>query len=162
MRSLFFPLFALALTLAAATAPASTLAEYRFDNPADELVFRQLIEELRCLVCQNESLAGSQAELAQDLRREVYEMMLAGKTKDQIIQFLVARYGDFVLYNPPLKPTTYPLWFGPFLLVGVGGFFLARTLLRRRRGGETTLSAEEQTRLQSLLASRSQSGDQPR
>jgi cytochrome c-type biogenesis protein CcmH len=160
MRTPLYPLFALLLALAAPAAPGSTLAEYRFDDPADEQVFRQLIEELRCLVCQNESLAGSQAELAQDLRREVYEMLRAGKTKDDIIQFLVARYGDFVLYNPPLKPTTYPLWFGPFLLMGIGGFFLARTLLRRRRDSEASLSPEEQARLQALLESRS--GDEPR
>jgi cytochrome c-type biogenesis protein CcmH/NrfF len=99
---------ALAAALAAATlgpARAFTLEEFTFDNPAQQTEFRTLIDELRCLVCQNESLSASQAELAQDLRREVYEMMKAGKTKAEVVDFLVARYGDFVLYSPPIRPS---------------------------------------------------------
>lgn len=148
-------ILALLLSLGVASAHSSTLADFKFDDPARERDFRELIEELRCLVCQNESLAGSQAELAQDLRREVYGLLQQGKDKEQVISFLVTRYGDFVLYNPPLKPSTYPLWFGPFVLFAIGGFFLARTLLRKRQSGESELSAEEQERLKTLLAEKS-------
>lgn len=137
--------------LTASTANAYTLEAFSFEGPAQEAAFRELIEELRCLVCQNESLAGSQAELAQDLRAEVYRRFKAGDSRDEIIDFLVARYGDFVLYDPPLKPSTYLLWFGPFLLIAVGAFFLVRTLLRKRQDPDGVLSKSEQERLRALL-----------
>lgn len=146
----------LACLVPAASPSASTLAEFKFESPAQEQEFRELTEQLRCLVCQNESLAGSQAELAQDLRREVYQMMLAGKSRDDVVSFLVARYGDFVLYNPPLKPSTYFLWFGPVLLAIGGALLLWRTLRRKKVTGGNELSAAEQERLQQILAS-----DQP-
>jgi cytochrome c-type biogenesis protein CcmH len=132
-------------------AGASDLSGFHFQDPAKEADFRVLIEKMRCLVCQNESLAGSDAELAQDLRREIYDMIQAGQSREAIIQFMVARYGDFVLYEPPLKPSTYPLWFGPFILFGVAAFFLARTLLRKKKAQETDLSEQEQQRVQKLL-----------
>jgi cytochrome c-type biogenesis protein CcmH len=88
-------------------------------------------EELRCLVCQNESLSGSHAELAQDLRREIRKMIGEGKTDKEILDFMVARYGDFVRYRPPMKPTTWLLWGGPFLLLG-GGIGALIVFLRRR------------------------------
>jgi cytochrome c-type biogenesis protein CcmH len=134
-----------------ASAAASTLAEFKFDSPAQEQQFRELTEELRCLVCQNESLAGSQAELAQDLRREVYQMMRAGKSREEVINFLVARYGDFVLYSPPLKPSTYVLWFGPLVLVVVGAVLLWRVLRRKQAPAQDDLSTAEQQRLQALF-----------
>ncbi|MGA7981176.1 MAG: cytochrome c-type biogenesis protein [Chromatiaceae bacterium] len=130
---------------------AYTLEQFAFDDPAKTEEFRKLTEELRCLVCQNESLAASQADLAQDLRKEVYEMMRSGKSRDDIIKFLVARYGDFVLYDPPVKPSTYPLWFGPLLLAGVGGFFLLRALIKKKRTRDVDLSDEERKRLADLL-----------
>jgi cytochrome c-type biogenesis protein CcmH len=145
---LIAPLLALALTT---LAWAGTLAEFSFDDPQKTEDFRALTSELRCLVCQNESLAGSNADLAQDLRKEIYEMMQAGKSKEDIIDFMVARYGDFVLYRPPLKPSTYPLWFGPLLLLLIGGFLLYRTLRRKQRSAEVELSEEERTRLSQLL-----------
>lgn len=135
-----------------ATAQAYTLEEFEFQSLAQEAEFKELIEELRCLVCQNESLAASQAELAQDLREEVYQMMLDGKSRDQIVDFLVERYGDFVLYNPPLKPSNYPLWFGPLILAVVASFFLLRTLVRKKRARETELSDQDQARLRKILA----------
>jgi len=144
-------LFALLLTILASQGSAGTLAEFTFDDPQRTEDFRALTSELRCLVCQNESLAGSNAELAQDLRKEIYEMMQAGKSKEEIIEFMVARYGDFVLYRPPLKPSTYPLWFGPFLLLALGGFFLFRALRRKQQSTETELSDEERQRLAQLL-----------
>jgi cytochrome c-type biogenesis protein CcmH len=132
-------------------ASAFTLEEFHFETPAQEEAFRTLIGKLRCLVCQNESLAASQADLAQDLRKEVYAMMREGKGQDQIIEFLVARYGDFVLYEPPVKPSTYLLWFGPFLLVGVGGFLLFRALRRKRLELEPDLTGAERARIDQLL-----------
>ncbi|MCU7932641.1 MAG: cytochrome c-type biogenesis protein CcmH [Candidatus Thiodiazotropha sp. (ex Codakia rugifera)] len=130
---------------------AATLAEYTFENPNQGEDFRDIIEEMRCLVCQNESLAGSNAELAVDLRNEIYDMMKSGQNKDEIIDFMVSRYGDFVLYNPPLKPTTYAIWFGPLVVFLIGGLVLFRILKRKSRTQETELSTEEQQRLNNLL-----------
>ena len=109
-------------------------------------------EELRCLVCQNESLSGSHAELAQDLRREIRTLIAQGKTDKEILDFMVARYGDFVRYRPPLKPTTWLLWGGPFLLLGGG--VAALIVFLRRRVKETPapkLSEEERRRAAALL-----------
>jgi len=142
----------LAGLLTAPIAGAYTLEEFTFENPAQADEFRDLIEELRCLVCQNESLAASQADLAQDLREEVYRMMREGQSRDQIVEFLVARYGDFVLYDPPVKLSTYPLWFGPLLLGALGGFFLFRTLVRKKQSADKELSEDERRRLQELLS----------
>lgn len=151
-KSIRLPALFLAGILSAPMAGAYTLEEFQFDDPARAEEFRSLIDELRCLVCQNESLAGSQAELAQDLREEVYRLMQSGQSRDEVVEFLVARYGDFVLYDPPLKLSTYPLWFGPVLLAGFGGFFLFRTLLRKKQTADKDLSEEERQRLQKLLA----------
>jgi cytochrome c-type biogenesis protein CcmH len=96
-----------------------------------DLRLKRLESELRCLVCQNQTLADSNADLADDLRREVRELALAGKTDDEIKAYLVARYGDFVLYDPPLKAITSLLWFGPFALL-IGGGALWWVVLRRR------------------------------
>ena len=120
----------------------------------DEAVEQRLIAiagELRCLVCQNESLAGSRADLAEDLRREIRELIKKGKTDAEIMEFLVSRYGDFVRYRPPLKPTTWLLWGGPFALaaLGVGGLLV---FLRRRRVADAPLSAQEQRKAAKLLA----------
>ena len=142
----------LAALLAGVPAAAFTFQEFPFDTPAQERDFRDLTGKLRCLVCQNESLAASQSDLAQDLRKEVYAMMRAGKSKDEILAFLVARYGDFVLYDPPVKPVTYLLWFGPFVLIGVGGFLLLRALRRQGHAPEPTLSPDEQARIEQLIA----------
>ena len=146
------PALFLAGLLAAPLASAYTLEEFQFDDARQAEEFRDLIDELRCLVCQNESLAGSQAELAQDLREEVYRMMKEGQPRDEVVEFLVARYGDFVLYDPPLKLSTYPLWFGPLLLAGIGGFVLLRALRKKKHTVEKDLSDEERKRLQELLA----------
>jgi cytochrome c-type biogenesis protein CcmH len=149
LRGLLFTL----IWLFSITVPLSgaTLSEYKFDDPAKNQDFRSIIEEMRCLVCQNESLAGSNAELAVDLRNEIYDMMQAGKTKDDVIRFMVDRYGDFVLYNPPMKPSTYPLWFGPLFLFLIGALLLLRTLKRKKQSQETTFSEVDQERLDSLL-----------
>ena len=96
--------------------------EYRkFNNPQQEQSYKVLIEELRCLVCQNQTIADSNADLAKDLRRQVYEMLQQGKSQDEIVEFMIQRYGDFVLYNPQFKLKTGLLWLGPvvFLLIGL-------------------------------------------
>jgi cytochrome c-type biogenesis protein CcmH len=103
-----------------------------------------LSEDLRCLVCQNESLAGSRADFANDLRREIREQMKANKSDKEIVDFLVARYGDFVLYRPPVKPTTFLLWFGPFVFLIAGAIFLLFYLRRRRRQIEEPILSERQ------------------
>ena len=102
-----------------------------FNEPKMELRFKKLTEELRCLVCQNQSLADSHAGLAQDLRNEVYRMVIAGDSDKEIIAYMVNRYGDFVLYRPPVKNTTYFLWFGPFLMLLIAIIVIARVIRLR-------------------------------
>jgi cytochrome c-type biogenesis protein CcmH len=121
-------------------------------DPELERRVKAFLGEVRCLVCQNETLADSRADLAVDLRREIREQMEAGKSDEEITAFLTARYGDFVLYRPPLKPSTYALWFGPFLLLGAGFFALYR-FLNRAAAHESThrLSAAERMRAKKLL-----------
>ena|SRR5690606_38742462 len=106
--------------------------------PIDEDRYKTLAEELRCLVCQNQSLADSHADLAGDLRDEVREQMAKGQSDDEIKAFLVARYGDFVLFRPPLKETTWPLWAGPFglLAAGAGAWWLVQRRQRLGRGAD--------------------------
>ena len=121
-----------ALFLAVAfAAPAFAIAPLPFRDRAEEERFQTLVEELRCLVCQNQNLMDSDAGLAGDLRREVFDLMRSGKSDAEIRDFLVQRYGDFVLYRPPVKGTTWLLWFGPAVLLAAAGFGVVR-LARRR------------------------------
>jgi len=129
-----------------------TLEQFKFDTPREAAEFRALLGELRCVVCQNETLAASQADVAQIMREEVYRLVREGKNETQIKSYLADRYTDHVLYEPPLKPTTYLLWFGPFPLVAVSVWLLVRTLLCGRRAPENALSEQEQQRLRELLA----------
>ena len=123
------------------------------ENPQVEARLKTLAVELRCLVCQNQTLADSNAPLAEDLRREVREMIVKDMSDQEIINFLVARYGDFVLYRPPLKTTTTLLWVGPFLLLGVGGIGLVFALRRRQKKlADVTLSEAEHHRVEQLLS----------
>ena len=119
-----------------------------FANPEQKEQYMDLIEDLRCLVCQNQSLADSNADLAQDLRLEVYEMVKSGDDNEQIIDYLVARYGDFVLYRPPFKSTTYLLWLGPFIFLLVG-IVVAMSILRRQKA--KPLDEEERRYAEELL-----------
>jgi len=147
MRGLLAALLCLLSTLAAAK-EAAPLAE----DPVLEQRLMRLAQELRCLVCQNESLADSHADLAADLRNQMREQMRAGRSDEQIRAWLTERYGDFVLYRTPLKTTTAVLWFGPvvLLLAGLGGlvFYLNR---RRVRAIPRTLTASERAQAQALL-----------
>lgn len=126
------------------------------DDPQIEARMTALAEDLRCLVCQNESLAGSHAELAEDLRREIRGLMHEGKNDTEVVDYLVARYGDFVLYRPPVKPLTWVLWFGPgaFLLIGAVVWW---NVLRKRRTMPTpTVNAAQQAEVARLLESQSE------
>jgi cytochrome c-type biogenesis protein CcmH len=135
--------------------PLLAYADEAKDLAADPVLEKRMIglaENLRCLVCQNESLASSHAELAEDLRREVREQMSKGKSDKEIIEYLVARYGDFVLYNPPMKSYTILLWFGPFALLLTGvGLLLFQLRKRRQSVPEVALTAEAQERAAALL-----------
>lgn len=122
------------------------------EDPKIEQRMKALTEQLRCLVCQNETLADSRADLAEDLRRQIREQMKAGKSDQEIIVFLTDRYGDFVLYNPPVKRTTYLLWFGPFILLITGTGVLYRYLKRRRELiSDQPLSLDERQRAEDIL-----------
>jgi cytochrome c-type biogenesis protein CcmH len=135
--------------------PTFSFAGEAKDMAADPVLEKRMIglaENLRCLVCQNESLASSHAELAEDLRREVREQMAKGKNDQEIIDYLVARYGDFVLYNPPVKSYTVLLWFGPFAMLLLGAGVLVFQLRKRRQTvQESVLTPEAQERATSLL-----------
>lgn len=147
MRFLFVLLLALSSHFSyAAEAPALA------DDPVVEQRLIAIAEDLRCLVCQNESLAGSRAELANDLRREVRSLIKSGKSDDEIKEFLVSRYGDFVLYKPPVKPTTWLLWFGPLLLLLGAIWLLVRTIrLTQNNANVTPLDADQRAKAQALL-----------
>ena len=149
----FLPLILSAIVLACAANIASAKdAAPLADDPVTEQRLIAISEEMRCLVCQNESLAGSRSDLANDLRREIRVLIVEGKSDEQIRNFMVERYGDFVLYRPPVKPITWLLWMGPFviLLAGIIGLMV---YLRRRNQSvpSTTLSEEDNRRIDALL-----------
>ncbi len=124
---------------------------HQFEQAEQEQQYNRLIAELRCLVCQNQNLADSNAELAQDLRQEVYEMIQAGASDQEIINFMVVRYGDFVLYRPPFKATTVFLWIGPFIIL-IAGFVILLVFIRKRRQlGAVELDETEHARARELL-----------
>jgi cytochrome c-type biogenesis protein CcmH len=151
MRKLLW-VWALALSAVPFAAGAREAAPVGQD-PAIEHRMMVLAQELRCLVCQNQTLADSQADLAADLRQEIRELMQKGQSDEQIKQYLAARYGDFVFYRPPLKTTTWLLWFGPGLLLVGGLAALYLVLLRRRRlMAEQPLSTDQEKRALELLS----------
>jgi cytochrome c-type biogenesis protein CcmH len=151
LRFLSLLLICLVVSLAVAK-DAQPLAE----DPAVEQRLTNLAQELRCLVCQNETLADSRADLAEDLRGEIREQIKAGKSDKEIIAFLTQRYGDFILYRPRVTYTTYLLWFGPFVLL-LGGLYVLFHYIKQRREliPEKPLSADERRRAEELLASAS-------
>jgi cytochrome c-type biogenesis protein CcmH len=147
-------LLATMMGLGAASALAVEPGE-RLADPVLEARARALGAELRCLVCQNQSIDDSNADLAHDLRVLIRERLSAGDSDAQVLQFLVRRYGDFILLRPPVKPDTYLLWFGPFAVLALGALGAALYLRRSRRAPQQApapLSREEQRRLQKLLA----------
>jgi len=153
-------LVAALLALLPLVAPANEAKPTDLDPVAQKRLI-DLTSELRCLVCQNQTIADSNAELAVDLRREIREQIKAGKTDAEIRSFMTTRYGDFVLYRPPLKATTVLLWFGPALLLVAGIVVLVRVMRARRRATEadTPLTDEERSRAAALLSGAG--GDRP-
>ena len=156
------------LVAAACVAVAVAVAASARADDALDLRLQHLESGLRCLVCQNQTLAESDADLAADLRREVRELAVAGKTDDQIRHYLVARYGDFVLYDPPVKPVTWLLWFGPFALLAVGAAAWIAVSRSRRRAAAGPAAPEFEAEARSLLTAAGAqppgtgSGDAPR
>lgn len=128
---------------------------YEFKDEVERERFRGLTEELRCPKCQNQNIADSNAPIATDLRREIYRMLDEGRSDKEIVDFLVMRYGDFVMYKPPLDSRTWLLWYGPFGLLGLGAIVLCVLVLRRRQveksAGQAVLSETERERLDALL-----------
>ena len=148
MRKLLFAL----LLLVAATVPAFAVDPgEKLADPALEARARAISQELRCLVCQNQSIDDSNADLAKDLRRIVRERLVAGDTNEQAIDYIVARYGQFVLLKPPFEPATWLLWFGPFAVLLAGAGIAVAVFRRGRSGVAPSLDADEQARLDRLL-----------
>jgi cytochrome c-type biogenesis protein CcmH len=149
LSSLVFAI-ALSVVVGAIAAPIET---FKFDSPDTEKVFHKLSEELRCLVCQNQNIAESNADLAKDLRLEMYNMLMDGKTEDEIVDFMVQRYGDYVLYRPPFKPMTWLLWFGPLIVFLIGLIFVIRFMRSQMsESSQDNLSEEDIERVKSLHA----------
>ncbi|NDJ56930.1 cytochrome c-type biogenesis protein CcmH [Enterobacteriaceae bacterium 4M9] len=140
-------LFALCLSFGALAA----IDTYQFKDEAQEQQFRQLTEQLRCPKCQNNSIADSNAMIASDMRQKVYELQQQGQTKQQIIDYMVARYGHFVTYEPPLTPSTLVLWLLPALFVIGGALVIVKRARKRDRQADTALNEQEQQRLKALL-----------
>lgn len=148
MKYLLALFMALKMAASAYAGEAVPLAE----DPVVEQRLIVISEELRCLVCQNESLAGSRADLAMDLRREIRTLIKDGKTDAEIRDYMVSRYGDFVLYRPPVKPITWALWFGPLLLLIGALAVLLRMVRRSQRSAEApALDPAQRAKAQSLL-----------
>jgi cytochrome c-type biogenesis protein CcmH len=142
-------LFAIGLALAL---PSHAVEIRQFNDAAKQQAYENLVKELRCLVCQNQSLADSDADLAKDLRTEVYNIIQSGKSEQEAVKFLVDRYGDFVLYKPPLNITTSLLWIGPFVLL-LGGLAYLALLAKKRsqtQAPDVELSDAERRRLLDL------------
>jgi len=129
--SIIFLILALAMSVSVLAQSSPVQEPLKFENAQQEERFNHLTRELRCLVCQNQNLADSDAQLAHDLRSEVHEMLLAGKSDDEIKQFMVDRYGDFVLYRPPVQENTFLLWLAPALLL-LGGAVVLFVIIRKR------------------------------
>ena len=148
-RKLLAVLLACTLSLGCLAQQVRPMAE----DPLLEARVLAIAEELRCLVCQNETIAASRAELATDLKQQVREQLRAGRSEREILDYMVARYGDFVLYKPPVKPTTWLLWGGPFVLLLVMGLWLLTTLRKRHALAVTApLTDAERERARALLA----------
>lgn len=127
---------------------------YQFDSDQQRQRYQSFVDDLRCPKCQNQNLAGSDSPIASDLRRELHDLLKNGMSDKEIVDFMVDRYGDYVLYNPRLQPNTWLLWFAPLALLLVGGLVIALIVRRRRNAGvpeRTPLTKTEQDRLNALL-----------
>jgi len=127
---------------------------YQFDSDQQRQRYQSFVDDLRCPKCQNQNLAGSDSPIASDLRRELHDLLKNGMSDKEIVDFMVDRYGDYVLYNPRLQPNTWLLWFAPLALLLLGGSVIALIVRRRRNAGvpeRTPLTKTEQARLNALL-----------
>lgn len=133
-------------------ANASPVETYQFNDETTKLRYQDLVQELRCPKCQNQNLADSNSQIAIDLRRQVYQMLQQGKSDQEIVQFMVERYGDFVLYRPPLSSLTYLLWFGPFVLLFIGAVVVLVMVRKKKQLNDgVTLNAEQEAKLAELI-----------
>lgn len=148
IRYLFVVLLAISFAV-----KASSIEVYTFENREQEKIYHSLIEDLRCLVCQNQNISESNAELAKDMRRKTYEMVKQNKSETEISEFMVTRYGDFVLYRPPFEPMTWLLWFGPLIIFVFGLVFVVRYMKSQNSSTQAaSLSEEEIERIKNLHA----------
>jgi cytochrome c-type biogenesis protein CcmH len=154
-RLLIACLLGAAVGLGLVGAARAAIDTYEFKDEVERERFRSLTGELRCPKCQNQNIADSNAPIATDLRREIYRMLDDGRSDKEIVDFLVMRYGDFVMYKPPLDSRTWLLWYGPFGLLGLGAIVLYVLVLRRRKvekaPAQVALSKAERERLDALL-----------
>jgi len=127
-----------------------------FENPEYEQRYKNLINEFRCVVCQNQNIADSNAALAKDLRKQVFKMINAGKSDEEIMMFMVTRYGDFVLYRPQFNSMTFLLWVGPFIIFIIGLYFLISFIHQRKEAVVTELSHKEKEKIKQLLDDKEQ------
>jgi len=141
----------LILLLLLASVAYAGIDVWQFSSPQDEARYNRLTHELRCTVCQNQNIADSNADLAGDLRRKTYQMVTAGKSDQEILDYMVARYGDFVLYRPPFDLETSVLWLGPFILLVIGVMVLVRVVRRQSRDAPPPPPPEELQRAARLL-----------
>ncbi|MEH6503507.1 MAG: cytochrome c-type biogenesis protein [Cycloclasticus sp.] len=142
MKALFLLCFCLTLF---AQAAFSSIESHSFDSAEKEKIYLELVDELRCLVCQNQNLAASNSGLAKDLRRQAFQMVSAGQTKEQITQYMTERYGDFVLYEPPFKKVTLVLWIGPFVIFIIAAWALFSSIKNSQKLLNSKKSTEEDT-----------------
>lgn len=152
MRNTLIPVFMIFACLCSVNVNAA-IEDYVFENQEHQQQFRQLSDQLRCPMCLNSNLAGSDAPIAADLRAEIYQQILEGRSNDEIIDFMTQRYGDFINYRPPLNRGTFMLWFGPLILLLIG-MLVAWRIIRNNQNRPATagLSTEEQQKLDSILA----------
>ena len=155
-RNVFLALASIIVLLCSLLLPSTTYSQvdtFEFDTEEQQNRFRTLSDELRCPMCQNSSLSGSTGGVAEDLRREVYRMIMEGMSDSEIIQFMFERYGDFILFRPRLTAGTVFLWFGPLLFLFIGGLFAFGIWRRARKitDSDTELDKTQQKRLQQLL-----------
>jgi cytochrome c-type biogenesis protein CcmH len=134
------------------SAQGFAIDDHQLANPEQQKTYEIIISELRCLVCQNQTIADSNAELAGDLRRQVFEMLQQGKSKDEIVNFMTDRYGDFVLYNPPLKTKTALLWLGPIAFLITGFIMIFWFIRRKKTAAIMPIDKKKQDKIRSLLS----------
>ena len=141
----------LLLMLMFSSAANARFETHIFSSAQAEQDYNVLVQELRCLVCQNQNLADSNAELAQDMRLRVFKMLEEGKNKEEIVEFMVVRYGDFVMYRPPVKSSTYLLWFGPLVFFVIAGLVVLAFMHRQKSGDQIEINEQQQKKAHSLL-----------